>query len=144
RQLAGFLAHLHDQLARGSQHQRLRARSLAVAPAIEKRQQESRRLTGSSLCLANDIPAQEGSRNESSLNWGRFKVGSTLQGRENRGGKRKGVEAALGLHKQCGRQTCLQTGWVIWLTSLILLSYYCKPRSRFCPVTFRPGDVKPS
>ncbi len=56
-QLAGFIAHLHGQLAGRRQHQGLRAGFIVGAPAVEKRQQKRGGFTGAGLSLANDIAA---------------------------------------------------------------------------------------
>src|SRR6266550_2973436 len=68
------------------QHEGLRPRLISIAPVIQERQQESGRLAGAGLRLADDVPAGQGDGDERGLNGSGFKVTSAVQRRQNWGG----------------------------------------------------------
>jgi len=106
-QLPSLFGNLHNQLARGGEDQSLGRRRVFLPPGIQEGEQESSRLAGSRLSLANDVAPKDSVRDEGGLNGSGFTIARTVESCQQIGRERQGVEATLGLHQHCGRQTNL-------------------------------------
>src|SRR5262249_37226563 len=74
RQLTRRFGDLAGQFAGRRQDDGLRAAGIAAAPGVHEWQQERSGLAGAGLCLAHDVAALHGQRDDGSLDGGRFAV----------------------------------------------------------------------
>ncbi len=88
RELEHFAFHLHGQLTRRNEHQRLR--TVYVAPrrqAFQDGNDEGRRLAGAGVRLTQDIHPGQRAGNQSGLDFRGLQIAGLLQGLHHRGGE---------------------------------------------------------